>query len=263
MIISSRFAELTDGYIRKVLTGDFAEDNDQKREISYYEARAVLWHIIQLRMTKQNRSWTSDEHNRHVIQQLLGWMLHIKQGETVEIKQGQTTKEITFNLDPTRGFLIQGASGVGKTFLLECFAVLSCWFGLKYKMGILRNIRTEAVFSDSDNNTMRMLKMRKDAVLYLDDIGSEKPMNIYSEKIAPLDVVLPLRKDIQRQYYKQTCGTTNIPFVAYAYSKDELPEHMQNKRNLKLVENPLLKKRERTTFRELFQPITLLGEAKI
>ena len=217
-------------------------------------------------MQAQGKEWISDEHNREVIYQLLGWLIGRAEGSVLIDKRMGQEFVIKFKLDPNKGVLIEGRTGVGKTFLLECIAVCACWFGIKNRKGRFKNIANESALCQAENKTIRLLKLRY-GNLYLDDIGSERDFKIYMESFVPLELVLPGRKDVNRQFNFRTCGTTNLPFFAYAYgginAKDALPEELRTEPNIKLVSHNPLDARNRTTFRELFQPLMLKGNAKV
>lgn len=217
-------------------------------------------------MQAQGREWKSDEHNSHVLQQVIGWMLNAPAGSQKIIKRANAEVTVTFTLDPLKGLLIQGYTGVGKTFIMELIAISAAWFGIKRLKGVSKNICNEAAQCSSENDTKRIMRM-KNGNLYLDDIGSEKDMNIYGEKISALDEILNLRKGAFSKRNKLTIGTTNIPYWAYAYgdekAKDALPMELRDKEKLRQVKFNPLAARERTAWRIIFQPITLLGEAKI
>lgn len=217
-------------------------------------------------MKEQGREWISDHHNRAAIYQLLGWLVGQPEGSVLFDTRKGNEFPISFELDPNKGVLIEGRTGVGKTFLLECLAVCACWFGIKNRKGRFKNIANESQLCQGEKSTLRLLRMRN-GNLYIDDIGSEKDFQIYMESFTPLELVLPARKEVNRQFNFRTCGTTNLPFFAYAYggvnAKDALPEGLRSEWSLGLVKDNPLDARNRTTFRELFQPLTLKGESKV
>lgn len=137
-----------------------------------------------------------------VIYQLLSWIVHDK---------NVCTK---YNLSPSKGILLNGPVGCGKTALMILISKLLS----KQRSFIIkpaRNITMEFSTRGYDVINQYSRSIRSPSPICIDDIGVEPPMRYFGDHVNVIGELLLSRYDLFRQKRIITHGTTN-------YNSDDL-----------------------------------------
>ena len=147
----------------------------------------------------QNKSFVIDENNESVIKQLYYY----------------ATNNSSFSGDLTKGILLQGKYGCGKTILLETYSLLHNHIVKKFCLNypLLLFIKSVELQEQIRKQSVSMFVRRP---LIIDEFGREsKRIQDYGNIIRPISELLSLRSDAGTL----THGTTN--FILNTLSSDE------------------------------------------
>lgn len=190
-----------------------------RQVISYKEARPILWEIMKLRLEKQGRKFVGEPSEILIIQNLLKYFICDPSSE----------------YDLTKGIFLFGNTGVGKTFLMECFKTFvdktKCRDGFQM---IKTSELAEEMAKGIDSKFTSPLKIRekyKNGNWFFDDLGDDEPLRIvnYGNEIGILGNILTKREaDFMKNGANVTHLTSNLLPLSYEVDgvvyKDEILE---------------------------------------
>lgn len=184
--------------------------------VTHYDLTNTIEYLDYKGKQQFGRSFAIHPLDYEVIYQLLSWIV---------FDQKACDK---YNISPTKGILLIGPVGCGKTSLMTLISSL-----LSKQRSFLvkpaRNITIEFSKNGYDVINRYSRAVRSPAPICIDDIGVEPPMRYFGDQINVIGEILLSRYDLFRDKNIVTHGTTNL-------NADELEQRYGNRVRSRLRE---------------------------
>jgi len=174
------------------------------RPPTYDQARRVMWLVIRERLAAEGRTFKCDQATKVFIQNLLAWGCQLD-----GVMSGPWGSFRTY-LDRTRGIWVFGEPGVGKTFLVECFAITMAALGHLDRGFRFVNMKELEQQLRSTKDLAILDKFTRGRWIF-DDVGFESGSRIYGNEVEPFEVIMNSRYQRFKRGRLLTIVTSNFP----------------------------------------------------
>lgn len=197
---SSAITQMPKGYFDKrqlTLSEALQLRSKQKRVFepltTYENARSVFWKVIQAKMKSKGSSFEVDDSNRQTLADLCAYF-----------------SRNPGNLDRTKGIILMGSVGTGKTLLMEICRTF-CGFLRNdthgFRIDSCKDIYNEVSFRHDVASLEKYMKQNR----CFDDLGHE-PTNfkLFGNDVSVFEIILSARYDREQKTEMITHATTNL-----------------------------------------------------